>query len=312
MKKALAAFFGLTLTSAFYGQTVKPLVKLEAPRELRFATVCGGGGSIAGVAGEHDVYAWSLPSGTRRSVGVTGGHISLVTCSGKALAAGFRDGAVLVFDAAGNERRRIEMKDELAAVAFSADGELLAVATTHSPVQLWDVASGKLLWTGSTDFGNTTAIAIVPDGNLIVAADGDTHIRGYDRGGKLVYSVDSGLLEPFDLSLSADGKKFALAGAEGTIELYDSATGKRLNKSESSGNPIFAVAMAPEGVKVIALELDAYRLEQAAIGYWDTTATTMKKLAVEPKTVLGFGKGDKGLLLVRQETPGKISVDRVE
>lgn len=312
MKAALAAVLWLMLASLSYGQTVKPLVKLEAPGELRFATVCAGGGSIAGAAGEHDVYAWSLPSGTRRSVGVKDGHISLMTCNGKALAAGFRDGTVVVFDAAGNEKRRIEMKHELAAVALSSDGDRLAVATINSPVQLWDVASGKLLWTGSTDFGNTTAIGIVPEGNLIVAADGDTHIRGYDPKGKLVYSVDSGLLEPFDLSLSADGKKFALAGAEGTVELYDSATGKRLNKSESSGNPIFAVALAPEGMKVIALELDAYRLEQVAIGYWDTTDTTMKRLAVEPKTVRGFGKSDTGLLLVRQEASGKISVDSVE
>jgi WD40 repeat protein len=100
-------------------------------------------------------------------------------------------GTVVVFDAAGAEQRRIELKDEMAALAFSADGDLLAAATIRSPVQFWDVASGKLRWTGSTDFGNTSGIRIAPDGDLIVAADGDTHVRAYDRKGKLVYTVEA-------------------------------------------------------------------------------------------------------------------------
>jgi hypothetical protein len=61
---------------------------------------------------------------------------------------------------------------------------------------------------------------------LIVAADGDTHVRGYDRKGKLLYTAEAGLLERFDLSLSADGKTFAVAGAEGAIALHDSATAR--------------------------------------------------------------------------------------
>jgi len=64
------------------------------------------------------------------------------------------------------------------------------------------------------------------DGNLIVVADGDTHVRGYDRKGKLLYTAEAGLLEPCDLSLSADGKTFAVAGAVGAIALHDSATGR--------------------------------------------------------------------------------------
>jgi hypothetical protein len=53
------------------------------------------------------------------------------------------------------------------------------------------------------------------DGNLILVTDGDTHVRAYDRKGKLLYTAEAGLLEPFDLSLSADGKAFPVAGAEG-------------------------------------------------------------------------------------------------
>jgi len=53
-------------------------------------------------------------------------------------------------------------------------------------------------------------------------------------------------------------------------------------------------------------------LEPTEISYWDTGSEQLKKLSVGPKTVLGFGKGEKGLLLVRQDTPDKISVESVE
>ena len=312
MKTALALVLWLSAMSVVWGQSLKPWASLDAPGSLRFATVCRGGKRIAGVVGDHDLYIWSLPSRKQQAVHVSDGHIDLLMCGEKALGAGFRHGTVLVFDAAGGERQRIEMKDDLAAIAFLPDEERLVVATIQSPLQVWDITSGQRLWTGTTDFGNTTGIGIAPTGSMIIAADGDTYIRGYDERGKLVYSVDSGLLEPFDVSSSANGKNFAVAGAEGTIELYDSASGQRLKKSERSGNPIFAVAMSPEGMKVMALELDARSMEPAAIGYWDVTGATVNRLPVNPKTVVGFGKGDAGLLLVRQEVPETIIVERVE
>jgi WD40 repeat protein len=219
---------------------------------------------------------------------------------------------VVVFDAAGSERRRIELKFEVAALAFSTDGESLATATIHSPVQMWDLASGKVQWTGSTEFGNTSGIRIAPDGNLIVAADVDTRVRAYNRNGKLLYATEDDLLEPFDLSLSVDGKTFTVAGAEGTIAWHDSASGKLLKKSGNSGNPIFALVMAPMGTKVIGMELDDFRMEPAGIAYWNTDGGELKNLAVDAKTLLGFGKGEKSLLLVRQDGPGKISVESVE
>jgi WD40 repeat protein len=314
VKKAFAAIVWLSLAGLLCAQSVKPLAKLETPAPLTFAMVCDGGESVVGVARQHDVFVWSLPSATRRAINGISGHIgaSAVACNRKALALGTNDGTVVVFDAVATEQRRIQLHGEVAALALSADGKLLAAATIFSPVQLWDVASGKLQWTGSTDFGNTVGTRIAPDGSLIVTADGDTHVRAYDRKGNLLYTAEAGLLGPFDLSLSADGKAFTVAGAEGTIELRDSATGKMLKRSSKSGNPIFAVAMAPEGRKVLGLELDDFRMDPAGIAYWNVDGGDLKTLHLDNKTLLGFGKGEKSLLLVRQEPPGKLSVESVE
>jgi len=53
-------------------------------------------------------------------------------------------------------------------------------------------------------------------------------------------------------------------------------------------------------------------MDWVAIGYWDTAGAELMKLAIDRQVVLGFGKGERGLLLVRQGEPEKISLDSVE
>jgi WD40 repeat protein len=306
--------FCSTLAGPLCAQTLKPVAKLEAPAALAFALVCDGGQSLLGIAGHHDASLWSLPLGTRSSLAGLSGIIgrSAVACNQKAVALGTDEGNIVIFDALGAERRRIKLEGEVAAVALSADGTLLAAATIYSPVQLWDAGSGKHLWTGTTNFGNSNGIRIAPDGNLILSVDSDTHVRRYDRSGKLLYTADAGPLEPFGVSLAPDGKAFAVAGAEGTIDLHDASTGELLKRSARGGNPIFGLVMASGGKKVIGFELDDYHMHPAGIAYWNADGGELKHIELDAKTLVGLGKGEKSLLLVRQESAGKISIESVE
>lgn len=86
------------------------------------------------------------------------------------------------------------------------------------------------------------------------------------------------------MSISADGKTIAVAGAEGTITLHDSATGK-----------------CPRNRPTAATYFSA-----------GDVAGRVQTLPIDAKTVLGLGKVEKNLLLLRQETPEKISVERVQ
>jgi WD40 repeat protein len=315
MRTVVAVSLWLILSGTGHAQTAAPIMKLDAPIAMRLAAVCEGGRSIVAIGGDHDAYVWPLPSGARRPISVGSGRVSRVACNATALAFGFEDGTAEVVNARGIAQPRIDSKDEIDNVAISTDGKLLAVATQNLPVQVWDAVGGKLLWTGVTDFGNTTAVDISHDGNLIITANGDTKIRAYDRKGALVYSVeDDGSLEPFTLSVSADGMTFAVAGAEGTIELHDAATGRQLKKSARPGNTtIGTVAISPDGKDVVALvQDDGYRQADVAIGYWHTEDSRLQQLAVDVSTVVGFGSSKIGLLLLRQESPGHISVDRVQ
>ena len=88
-------------------------------------------------------------------------------------------------------------------------------------------------------------------------AGGDTHVRGDNRKGKLLYTTEAGLLEPFDLSLSADGKTFAVAGAEGAIALHDSATGRDgISHSPKEFTAWWMSGMGAEVLYRMVVELD--------------------------------------------------------
>ena len=296
-------------------QNVKPMATLTASGEVSFAAVCGGGESVAAVDRANEIHLWNLTSGVHMQF-KSGLDAQIdpgaLACDRKTIAVGSIHGTVVLLGLEGKVRQRVELKEEVTGLALSPDEGKLAVSTANSPVQLWDVASGSREWSGTTTFANSYGARISPDGKFVFAADGDTYVRAYDAKGKLIYAAPGDLLEPFDVSVSADGKTIAVAGAEGTIELRDSSTGKILKKSTSCGNPIFLIAMSPKAPTVLALILDAYTLNPAGIGYWDANAGELKQLPVDAKTVVGIGSDAGSLLLVRQESPNKLRVEQVE
>jgi len=306
----------LVFAKAISPQTVRPMTKLDAAGGVYFAVICNGGESVAGVDRDKGIHLWNLTTGQQKLFKAdldTQIDPGALACDRKTIAVGSTHGAVVLLDVEGTVRKRAELKEEVTGMALSPDGNKLAVSTANSPVQLWDVGSGSREWSGSTTFGNSYGARISPDGKSVFAADGDTYVRAYNAmDGKLVYAAEGDLLEPFDLSVSVDGRTLAVAGAGGRIELRESASGKILKKSSSCGNPIFVVTMSPTAPTVLALVLDEMTLHPAGIGYWNTNTTELKQLAIDPKTVIGMGSDTKGLLLIRQESLAKLSVERVE
>lgn len=315
MKAQLCGLALLSLSAiAAFGQTLRSEAKLDAPVPIRSAITCEMGARVIGVGEDGAIYTWTPPSGAARKLIVPDGPVHSMACAGgKTLAVGLENGTVLLLDAeSGDLRRRIEPKDPVGPVALSPDGSLLVFATISIPAQLWDTHTGQKLSVGTTKMGSSAAIAFSPDGSVYVSADEDTYLRAYDRKGKLLYSADGGLLEPFAVVFTGDGKQFAVAGAEGAVFLHDAASGKRLKSSMKSGYPIFDLMMSPDSKYVAALELDDFKLVPAAIGLWDMQSSDLKALAVDPKTVIGAGPGKSHMLLISKDSATALTISSVQ
>ncbi len=154
-------------------------------------------------------------------------------------------------------------------VCFSPDGKTLVSGGGHAKydvltrqpegsgeIRLWDPATGKEKTTGAQAHAGPVAhLAFTPDGKTIITCGYDNAFKLWDWDGtgqpKERQSVETGTSQGiYGLALAPEGKTLAIT-CDGTIKLYDAATGKEreaLDESEYRDGWLWdAVAFSPDG-----------------------------------------------------------------
>lgn len=297
-----------------FGQTLHTEAKFETPVELRGAITCKHGSEIVADGKDGAIYVWTEPGKPPRRIAIPDAQVHDVDCAqdGTLAVAVSRRAMALIDGASGEVRKRIDAGAPIMALSLSPDGSRLAVATSLNPTQLFNAKSGEKIASTTTSLGAAWTTAFSPTGEVFVSADEDTTLRGYDRSGKLLYAADGGLLEPFSLTFSADGKQFAAAGADGVIRIFDAASGKLLHTAPGSGYPIFGLQMSPDGQRVAALTVDDFTFAPVSMNVWDVRSGKVTAVAIDPKTCVGAGINQSQLLLIQQDSPKTLTVTSVQ
>ena len=177
---------------------------------------------------------------------------------GKVMALG-RFGAVELLDGATRKTLRTlqDIEGKASALAFSADGSSLFVAAGDAGVSgvayQFTVADGKLVrkFTGHTDA--LYALALSPDGKLLVTGGYDQRIKLWDLATgkeKTTLKGHNGCIN--GLSFRPDGKVLASASADRTIKLWDPVKGVRLDTFSQPLKEQFTVAFSADGKTLVA------------------------------------------------------------
>jgi WD40 repeat protein len=196
----------------------------------------------------------------------------------KRLAVG-RGDRVLVYDVAEKGRPMIHdlamvTGDVVQSLAWGKDGKWLA-AGGYRRVRLWVGGSGELKRDLSGIDGRVTAMAFTPDGQTLVAADGEVASPGLIRMWRVDDAEALGSWKAHDdnvlsLDLSTDGKLLVTGGADRLVRLWELADRKELGKFDGHAAAVTAVALSADGKRLASASADK------EVKIWDVAGKQLK------------------------------------
>ncbi|MFN8376668.1 MAG: protein kinase [Anaerolineae bacterium] len=167
--------------------------------------------------------------------------------------------------------------ERINALAFSADGTLLASGSGDNSVRIWDVATGQQVGEALSGHSESVSgVAFSPDGTLLASSSRDGTIRLWDVA---THELSGQVLNPnagrlTDVAFSADGSTLAAATDVRWVILWDVATRRML------GTPLTGHR---DQVNALAFSSDGQSLATGAsdrlILLWDVSVNAWEERA---------------------------------
>jgi WD40 repeat protein len=235
------------------------------------------------------VALWDTKTGKRlRTFPVRGERPRIaLSADGKLLATGGSSNEVKLWATATGTERAVWKGDPsgVRALAFSPDGKQLAVAARTGELRLWDVASGKALAPlGGDRSWFAASIAFSPDGKALVAGGRDEKTEAaqlllWGLPARKQATAWPALQHEVigALSFSADGKLLATGTVEGTVQVWDVASGKP-KTTWTVPTALLSLALSPDGKWLATAGKAEPPLVPSGARLWDLT-TGREKLS---------------------------------
>ena len=163
----------------------------------------------------------------------------------------------------------IRSMPRISALGFSSDGTRIVSGTRRGKIQMWDVATGKALTTfakptGQENLGRIAALAFSPDGTLLAAGThSQVHLWDVNTRNKL-FSVSTvhkrgrvifhNSAEP--LVFSPDGAILVSGTNNGTIQVWDVATGDQIAALDGHTQQVETLKFSSDGETLVSTAMD--------------------------------------------------------
>ena len=241
----------------------------------------------------------------------------------KILAAADGTNAIYLWETASGKRVRALQGHEvpISSLAFASDGRMLASSAAGGRLWpapdrlgLWDVSNGKRIrWL--TPRVRINVLALSPDDKLLAAAGRENTIRLFDLPSGKERFADRGHASPIEIArFTADGRGILTSAADGSIRLWDAASGRPLRRFSLPNDSIHSHACVSDGRTLLAYVADpkprVYRWDLASgerLGSFAVRAPRWydDRAVFSPDGKIVVPAGDRTILLVWDAAAGK-------
>ena len=216
---------------------------------------------IYSASADMHIASWNVETGERIRRHV--GHEEVINCldvskrGEEFLVSGSDDGSISVWD----PRQKaaidyIETDMPVTAVCLAEAGNELYSGGVDNDIKVWDLRMKKTSYTleGHTD--TITSLAISPDSQSLLSNSHDNTVRTWDvrpfapqnRQIRVFDGAQAGLEKNLiRASWDADGKRIAAGGGDGTVTIWNSASGKLLHKLPGHKGTVNDARISPNG-----------------------------------------------------------------
>jgi WD40 repeat protein len=167
-------------------------------------------------------------------------------------------------------------------------------------LRLWDIASGRELW--SEPFGGLRIgwIAFSPNSRTVAAGTSGQSTENVIRlfnaeSGEELHRFDKGRSETLAVAFSPDGKLFAAGGLHKVIEIWDAATYRLVRQIDHGTNGAISLRFSPDGTRLACVDYDDFfRMWDVATGKSLPDLRTERRnfdfaFAPDGRTMLSYG-----------------------
>ena len=167
-----------------------------------------------------------------------------------------------------NDPDQLYTGDMRNSIAISPDGKLL-VSVALDKVDLWDIATGKVIRTFVGHSGVVYDVAFSPDGQYLLTGGGDRIAILWDVAtGKPIRAFSGHTFNVLSVSFSPDSKLIITGSDDGTARIWDTNTGALIRVFSGPMNDVHSVAFVADGQHVLTGSADGQVLE------WDVNYQT--------------------------------------